>query len=582
MDNIPKDFAEKFNSMEYSQPFKPSLPKASHRDVLTAFAVFAGIFLFAFFSMPYLADYGLYLGGYIKSVSLCVIFSLCFLYVKGERKRPDARTLFYSFCCVAVILPYFFENSNQVFSIPLLIYLLGALCVSRTGILNEKRDSYHYVIAEVKDVFLIPLNHMFLPLRSILKSIRFKSNKKLNGIVLGVVLSLPVIFVLFGLLVSGDAAFSNVTSGFLDKIISALDKLIKLLDTNFDLVFFSVGAAFLTLIFAPPVFSALFCFRHSIQKEIKNNSPKKNSEAARPLPENIATGFFVTVCTLYVLYLFTQLSYLFGAFSGEIPLAVDMSLSEYARQGFFEMSTISCINLGLIATGAIFVKRKESGRISPLFKGIFTFICIFTMLMIITAVSKMALYITEMGLTHLRILVCIIDFLLLVTLGCVLIKLYKNKFPYMKIIVSVCCAVLSLYCLFGDSALIASYNTNAYLKGRHAELDVYTIHIETDEYHEIKSLHKTALNSDEKTSLAAKYWIGNRLLYSSNYSLEGKFSMTTAENFFTSSSLSNFLFWEYARKNEDFAAECLKIYRFSDYNYYEDSYYYDGEMDAYE
>ena len=128
----------------------------------------------------------------------------------------------------------------------------------------------------------------------------------------------------------------------------------------------------------------------------------------------------------------------------------------------------------------IFVKRRENGKPAPLFKGVFTFLCLFTVLLIITAMSKMALYITELGLTNKRITVCVIDVLLFATVLCVLVKLYRTRFPYMKIIVSLCCAVLSLYTLVGDGMLIAVFNTNAYLNGYHQELDIATVCYEGD------------------------------------------------------------------------------------------------------
>ncbi len=551
---------------------KPTVPKSTLKDVSTAIVVFSSVFVFSLFNSPtFSVNYGIYLGGYFKAFALFSILFSAVFYVKRDKKDFNRLSAFYTICCTAIIAPYFFTNSNQTYTLPLFAYLIGALCTSKTKSVNIKRGSYHYFIEEVSDMLLTPLKNIFLPIKSILKSIRITRNKKFSGVFLGVVLSIPVIAVLFALLASGDAAFNNVTVGVFDKLVDAFFDLLDTLLTEY--LFYSFQALILTLIFAPLAFSSLFCFHHGIQKELKHNAPPKKENPNRRIPENVATGFFFTVCALYVLYLFTQLSYFFGAFSGKIPLSVDMSLSEYARRGFFEMSAIAVINLSLIAFGVIFVKRRDDGKISKLFKGIFTFLCLFTALLVITAVSKMALYITELGLTHTRILVCIIDFLILTTLLCVLIKLFKENFPYMKVIVSLCCAVLSLYCLLGDSALIAAFNTNAYLKGYHTEFDVHTIHLETENYHVAKSLHKIALNADTDTSYAAKYWVGCCVLHSSNYGIEGKLEMSTIKNFFTTDSVADFLFWEYVKDNGDFFKECIEIYRTYYHDPYRDTYY---------
>lgn len=552
-------------------PYKLVTPESTFRDVIAVIFTFASVFIFSLFSLPgFSVDYGIYLGGYVKALALCIILSLAVFYVKSANKSFNRLSAFYVVCSASLILPYFFTNNNQSYALPLFAYLVGALCVSKTESLTVKRDSYRYFMQEVSDILLTPLKNILLPVKSLFKSIRIRRNKKLSDVFIGLVLSLPVIAVLFALLASGDAAFNNVTVGAFDRILEAI---FDFIDKFFEDLFFSVQAGLLTLVFAPLVFSSLFCFRHGVQKELKLNSYGKNKAVRRPVTENVAIGFFVAVCALYVIYLFTQLSYFFGAFSGGIPLAVNMSLAEYARRGFFEMSAIAVINLSLIAFGVLFVKRREDGKISRLFKAIFSFLCAFTALLVITAVSKMALYITELGLTHTRILVCVADLLILSTIVCVFIKLHKERFPYMKIIVSLCCAVLSLYALFGDSALIATFNTNAYLKGYHTEIDIHTIRCETDNYHTVKSLHKIALTGDNNTSISAKYWAGGCVLFASDYSIEGKLEMSTLKNFLTTDSVSDFLFWEYVRDNGDFFMECLEVYRTYYHDPYRDTYY---------
>ncbi len=563
----------------FTPTYKPEIPEIKRKDIITCLAIFATVFVFSLYASPVSIDFlfGATFTGYVKFLCLFIVFVISLFYVKKQPGASKSSTAFFALCSICFLFSYIL-NGGDFYTMPAFLYLIGAMCVTKTGSLTQKRNGYRYLFEELKDIFGYPLKYCLLPLKAIFGKIRIKKNKKLGGALLGFVFAIPVVAVLFGLLSSGDAAFSNVTSKLTDFVIEALDKLF--LD-NFDFLLLMGESVFMTLIFGPAVFSALFCFRYGIQKKVKENTPKSESVSTGFIPENVAAGFFVTVCVLYVFYLFSQLSYFFGAFSGKIPLAVNMSLSEYARRGFFEMSAIAFINLGLIALGMIFVKRRAKEKISPLFKGVFTFLCLFTELLIITAMSKMALYITEMGLTHKRILVCIIDILLFATVLCVLIKLYKVSFPYMKIIVSLCCAVLSLYTLVGDGMLIASFNTNAYLKGYHKELDVQTVCYEGNPYFAARSLHKVAQAVPEM-DIAAKYWIGESLVIYSDYSLDGKLEMTTFKSFFTSYSLSDFLFWEYMRDNRDFAEACQKVYWDYEYDYGRDIYYQDVDYDDYE
>lgn len=539
------------------QPSDTNLPILTRTDAFTALAVFSATFIFSLFAEPFSLEwwFDTPLGGYIKFFCLFAVLMLALFYVKATRK-VTALSLFYTLCASACILP-FLLNGGSAYCLFAFIYLTGAMCVSKTDSLSQSRDSYNYLFEELYDALIFPLKNVRLPFKCMRKQISFKKNTHLKGVLLGCIFSLPVIGVVFALLASGDAAFSNVTSDISKLLENILNRL------TFDSLPVLLQAGFYTLICAPLVYSALFCFRNGMQKNHRQAAEKAFRSPNRFIERSFAAGFYLMLCLLYISYLFSQLSYFFGAFSGKIPLAVNMSLSEYARRGFFEMSAIAVINLMLIALGVICVKRKENGRIAPLFKGVFTFLCLFTVLLIITAMSKMALYITEMGLTHKRILVCIADILLTVIILCVLLRLYKKSFPYMKIIVSVCLAVISLYLLVGDGALIAGFNTSAYLKSYHKDFDIHTVRLEADNYHALKSLHSVAL-SDKEKSLDAKHWTGVLLSNDTEYNIElfeKKLNESTVKSFFSSDCLTDFLFWEYVKDNADFALDCLGLYQ---------------------
>lgn len=559
----------------FTPTYKPEAPEIKGRDIFTFIAIFGASFVFSLCAEPFSLDIFYYsqLGNYTKLLCLCIIFIASLIYVKKEKGASRLTTAFYALCTVCIMLSYA-VNGGEFYCAPAFLYLIGAMCVTKTGSLTQRRASYRYLFEELKDIFGYPLKYCLVPLKAIFGKIHIKKNKKLGGTLLGCLFALPVVAVLFGLLSSGDAAFSNITSTLTDFIEKIFEKLLDDYFENF-LTFGKSAAS--TLIFGTSIFSALFCFRHGFQKKAKAHSKKDEKVIMDIIPQNAASGFFVLICLLYVFYLFSQLSYFFGAFSGKIPLAVNMTLSEYARRGFFEMSAISFINLGLIALGMIFVKRRENGKPAPLFKAVFTFLCLFTELLIITAMSKMALYITELGLTHKRILVCLIDIILFATVLCVLIRLYKSHFPYMKIIVSVCCAVMSLYTLVGDGMLIAVFNTEAYLKGYHKELDIATVCYEGDSYFAVKKLHEIAKAMPEK-EIEVQYEIGNRLLpYFDNHTeLEEWLTPITAKSFFESYNLSDFLFWKYMRDNPDFAEACR-----STYEDYDCSSVYDEETGTY-
>ena len=70
---------------------------------------------------------------------------------------------------------------------------------------------------------------------------------------------------------------------------------------------------------------------------------------------NTALG---AVCAVYLAYLFSQLAYFVGGFSGILPEG--FTRAEYARRGFFEMTCLAGVNLALMTFGV--GKVRHSGR----------------------------------------------------------------------------------------------------------------------------------------------------------------------------------------------------------------------------
>ena len=97
----------------------------------------------------------------------------------------------------------------------------------------------------------------------------------------------------------------------------------------------------------------------------------------------------------------------------------------------------------------------------------------FTLVLIATAISKMALYIGEFGLTRLRVLTCCFMVLLAVCFVAVLLKQFVRKLNLVGVIVCASVLCLAAVSLTDVDELIAEYNVNAYLSGNLEEMDVY-------------------------------------------------------------------------------------------------------------
>lgn len=437
------------------------------------------------------------------SIGICVLY-LAFLgftafYIYSKQKSFSKRAILPLCLCIVSAFSIALHGSYTIFFIiPFLFYFSGLFCIGMTDTRGMKMDSWLDPYYQIKAMLFVPVTKLFTPFISTLKNFRVTRSKKYLGLVFGIVCGIPVFFVVAKLLIESDAAFGSV----MEKTVKYIEKLISRYDELLDPLF-----VIPTVIFSPWIISVIFGFRHGIIKEKINCSNTENRVGEfRFVPSSALCGFFGIVSACYVIYLLSQFTYLFGAFFGDVPLGTAFKLSDYARRGFFEMSAVAFINLILIAFGAICSKRDSKGRLPVSYKCFGSFFCVFTMLLIITAMSKMALYITDMGLTEKRIAVSLADIVLFIAFFCILIKLFKNDFPYMKIIMCTFLVFIGAYFLVSPNKLIASYNTNAYLNGAHKQLDADYIANNGEDYYSVISLDKVALSkADSKSAKIALY-----------------------------------------------------------------------------
>ena len=448
------------------------------------------------FAIPFISFFTVYFltkeiideENYIKvSLIYLLFFITATAYIIVKRKYFHPEALLTGGCCLAFAAALALNGS--FYAVPLLMAFSALYCLTLTKSNLHSSGSYLYIFDLLQKALITPVINLFLPLTAIFRSVKsFKKSKRNFGLLAGLLLAVPLLAVLIFLLMSSDAAFESLADG----IITGLEDILPRFE--FDLY------AFAALIFTPYIVSVLFVFRHNIDSE-KGRGLRGKIIKLRFASNAFLGGFSGSVCVLYAVYLLSQTAYFFSAFAGKLPDGTEITLSEYARRGFFEMSTIAAINLLLIGAGAIFTKRKGQD-FSKLFKGISLFLCLFTMVLITTAMSKMALYITEMGLTHKRLAVSVLNIVMFLTFVFVTIRLFKKDFPYFRYIMAVSAVAVTLFTLISPDAIIGYYNTEAYLSGKHERIDIDLLDYDLNTYDSIKSLYK--LKDDPSYGIAAK------------------------------------------------------------------------------
>ncbi len=441
-------------------------------DISTKDIVFAIIFIVCSILLSAFGIFGGLRAGF--TVATLLILSAVTIYFKTKETKPDT----YSFVCCLLSLGLtvnFSITSNLTVRFWSFVLLNLLLLIWFTSLISKEHTSGDLGI--IKEIFL-PIFCLALPnLPTAISSlVSGRKNKTLGKIFLGIIPAIPVLLVIIPLLMSSDEAFHGMVSLAFENIVLLIFKLISGIIIS--------------------VFLIAYCFSLK-KKEI----PQIKSGNFKGLESTPIISFLSVLSICYLSYLFSQLAYFFSAFSGFLPKDYAFSFSAYARRGFFEMSAIAAINF-IIIFAVLLLSTKKNGKIHLLSRILCTFIGIFTLLIISTALSKMFLYINHFGMTELRITTSVFMIFLAVVFVALMIRLYV---PWVKVIkTGFIAASISLIILgtVNVNNMIAQYNYNAYKSGTLKEIDVSTIYELGDEG--IPYLVKLAHDKNETVAHLAK------------------------------------------------------------------------------
>ncbi len=494
-------------------------------DILTAVFTFFSIYFTVFRNFENTVDCTLSIVYFLFSS-----FTLIMIALKEGKFRKEA--VFPSVMLLAVIISFSIFGAYDILRMLLCCYLYGYTVCALKGNSAFPLKGIEDVFFQLSSLFFIPVRYVFLPAEVLwkrLKGIRKRDNlclAKVGGIILGIILAVPVFLIVSDLLKDADFAFYYAFSSFSESLEKVIDSVLEKLPLNLDNL---LPTVFLT----PFVFSFIFCAKHGITKIRTDKARGKQTiKKLAVVSSTVFTGFYALISIVYAVFLISQLSYLFSAFSGNLPYGY--SLSAYARQGFLEMSAVAVINFGLIILGEIFMKRTEENALPKTWKYFSLFFCIFTLLLIIIAGAKMVLYVSSLGLTEKRIAVFLADIVLFLTFIMIGIKLFRKDFPHLKIIFYSAVSAVCILLVCSASSFAAVFNTEMYLNGSHSKTDVLTIRKADSLIIAAKSLDRLT-ESDNQLAKDMLY-----ILYTTNKSYAKK-----------TNTIDTYLFRAYCEKNEE-------------------------------
>lgn len=435
-------FAQGYHT-PYQSPYQPR-PK-EYYPLRKRDSVFALLALVLSLIGVSLSLWGQFMIGY--TVSYVLFFALTTAYLAD---RQTHLRVFPLLCALLVLA------GSAVFAVSdcpdvnfLLVLMMFALSAVWFRSLRERTDP-RSDLGLIASLFTSTFGKTFHGLPTAMRSLFQKKNGKLAGlgkVLAGAACAVPVLIVVVPLLISSDAAFEGLISDILD-----------------DLRETSIKAL------AGTVFGALLI---SYAYALKMGKPARERKSSFAGIESVFVASFlgmIGVC--YLAYLFSQLAYFFNGFAGILP--EQFNAADYARRGFFELCAIAVINLMLLF-GTLALSRKKDGKPSCIVRLLSVFIILFTLVIVATALSKMAMYINRFGMTRLRVSTSAFMVFLGIIFLALLVKYFLPGTPVVKVSMVTGACVLLLLGFGNVDRVVAEYNIEAYRSGALPTLDVDTI-----------------------------------------------------------------------------------------------------------
>ena len=297
------------------------------------------------------------------------------------------------------ILMFDYENNEllgfTMLAIPALLITIGVFTTQNIAYKREGKA----VLGVLRAVFVKPFSAIGMYFRAYAGVLGGKSSTQKRHGWIGLAIGLPLMVVVLALLAGADAGMNRLLGTWIQ-------------DINLWNWFWRVVVVFVWSM----LFYSLF-FNLTWGKQDADLVPvRQNWKLAGP-------GVVMILLLLaYALFTYVQFTYLFG---GTLP--VDLTYSEYARDGFGQFVAVTMINFTLLGLS---LSKSEPGRA---IKALQTLLVAASLIVLASAAWRMLLYVGAYGLTIRRVLPLwlMIYFVFLAVVG--VVRVYREKTPFLRI-----------------------------------------------------------------------------------------------------------------------------------------------------
>ena len=331
---------------------------------------------------------------FIFPITILTITCLTILY--NNNKIINKKGYIYLIPLLLIILGTFFLKTNisnmiiNIFIIPIILSFLFFTLTNKNYCLSKKFINWFYKLFPDK---------LFSNLKVIKENYDTNTEKKdtVKNILIGILISIPIVIVIIVLLRSADMYFSLFT----EKVISYI---------NFN----TIKNNLLVLIIS---FIIIFSTTINI---IKNKDYNVKESKIINANTTIANTILIIINLVFVLFIISEISKLTINFL-EIPQ--EYTYAKYAREGFFQLLFVTVINFSIIL---YYLYKTDAINKNKLLKILILLLITFTIILIFNSYYRMFLYIKAYTFTVLRTQVILFLLMELILLIIITKKIISN------------------------------------------------------------------------------------------------------------------------------------------------------------
>ncbi len=206
-----------------------------------------------------------------------------------------------------------------------------------------------------------------------------ENSKKIAKVLIGIVICIPFLVIISTLLMSADQVFKAYAKNLIS---------FELLDE--DVIVRIVMGCLAFVYFAGYVHQA----KKFADKQLVNIADSFKIDSI------ISSTFLILLNLVFLSFSFVQFAFLFTG--GFMQLPDGLVYSSYAREGFFQLLTVTIINFAVIC---FFLSAQNKNEPHKVLKVLLLLLCLFTAILVASSFYRMYLYMSAYGFTFLRMIV---------------------------------------------------------------------------------------------------------------------------------------------------------------------------------